>query len=214
MLSELKGRFCVGRGLEIGPGKSPHCERANTVFLDRFTDNKDATPAPDIIADAAKVPVTDDAFDFLFASHMLEHHQDTLRVLYEWKRVLRPGGALFLILPHHARTIDRYRAVTTLQHHIDDFARLGDQDDHSHNEEMRAGWSKLEDFDQLRAEFEAEWKMDVWDWPGRIKNGVVHFHVWSQNEIVDLLRYVGLSIEYVTDVLPEDPISFLVIGRR
>jgi len=85
MLWELKERFCAGRGLEIGPGKSPLCDRANTVVLDRFADNKDATPRPDIIADAANVPIHDDAFDFLVSSHMLEHHQDTLRVLYEWK---------------------------------------------------------------------------------------------------------------------------------
>src|SRR5262249_9612504 len=134
--------------------------------------------------------------------------------LYEWKRVLKPDGVLFLILPHHARTLDRYRAVTTLDHHIDDYARLGDRDDHFHYEEIRAGWSKLEDFDQQRAEFEADWKMDVWDWAGRIRNGVIHFHVWSQNEAVDLLRYVGPSIEYVADVVPEHPISFLIIGRR
>ncbi len=56
--------------------------------------------------------------------------------------------------------------------------------------------------------------MDMWDWPGRLKNGVIHFHVWSQNEVVDLLRYVGLSIEYVADVVPELDNSFLVIGRR
>lgn len=214
MLSELMERFCVGRGLEIGPGKSPRCDPATTIFLDRFTDNKDATPRPDIIADAAHIPVPDGSFDFLFSSHMLEHHQDTLRVLYEWKRVLKPGGVLFLILPHQARTIDRHRAVTTFQHHIDDYATLGDQEDHSHYAEIRAGWSRLEDFDQLRAEFEAEWRMDVWDWPGRIKNGVIHFHVWSQNEVVDLFRYVGLSIEYVADAFPEHGISFLVVGRR
>jgi SAM-dependent methyltransferase len=214
VLSELKARFCMGRGLEVGPGKSPQCERTNAVFLDRFADNKDATPTPDIMADAGSLPIRDGSFNFLLSSHMLEHHQDTLRVLYEWRRVLKPGGVLFLILPHHARTFDRHRAITTLQHHIDDYATLGDQVDDSHYAEIRAGWSTLADFEQLRAEYEAEWKMDVWDWPGRIKNGVIHFHVWSQNEVVDLLRYVGLSIDYVADVIPENPISFLVIGRR
>ena len=29
MLLELKGRFCAGRGVEIGPGKSPYCDRTN-----------------------------------------------------------------------------------------------------------------------------------------------------------------------------------------
>jgi ubiquinone/menaquinone biosynthesis C-methylase UbiE len=145
---------------------------------------------------------------------MLEHHQDTLRTLYEWKRVLKPAGTMFLILPHHARTLDRYRALTPLQHHIDDYAKLGEQQDHSHFEEIREGWSKLEDFEDHRTQFERDWKMDFWDWPGRLRDGVIHFHVWSQNEIVDLLRYVGLSIQYVADIVPEISNSFLVVGRR
>jgi SAM-dependent methyltransferase len=214
MLSDLKARFCVGKGLEIGPGKNPQCDRANTVYLDCFVDNKDATPSADLIADAARIPIEDNSFDFVMSSHMLEHHQDTLRVLHEWKRLLKPGGVLFLILPHHARTFDRYRAVTTLQHHIDDYATLGDTVDQSHYEEIRAGWSKIEDFEEQRVAYEAEWRMDVWDWPGRVRNGVIHYHVWSQNEIVDLLRYIGVSVEFVADFFPERPDSFLVIGRR
>ncbi|HEX3229302.1 MAG TPA: class I SAM-dependent methyltransferase [Pyrinomonadaceae bacterium] len=183
-------------------------------MLDRFEGNKDATVAPDLVADAAAIPARDGSFDFLYSSHMLEHHQDTLRVLYEWKRVLKPEGVLFLVLPHQARTIDRYRGVTSLQHHIDDYARLGQQEDHCHFAEMQEGWSKLEEFERLRDEFENEWKMKVWDWPSRVRNGVIHYHVWSQNEVVDLLRYAGFSIEYVADTIPESIISFLVVGRR
>lgn len=214
ILFELIARFCVGRGIEIGPGRSPLCSRSNTIFLDRFTDNQDATVRPDIVSDAARLPIRDGAFDFLLSSHMLEHHQDTIRTLDEWKRVLKPGGVMFLILPHHARTLDRHRAITSLQHHIDDYAQLGDREDHSHFEELQAGWSKLDDFEEMRAQFEKDWNMEMWDWAGRMKNGVIHFHVWSQNEMVDLFRHVGLSIEYVADVVPEIPVSFLVIGRR
>src|SRR5262249_34504950 len=190
------------------------CDRSNTIFLDRFTDNHDANLRPDIVADAARIPIRDGALDFLLSSNMLEHHQNTLRTLYEWKRVLKLGGIMFLVLPHHARIFDKHRAVTTLQHHIDDYARLGGEPDYSHCEEIREGWSKLDDFEELRKEFEADWKMDVWDWDGRLKNGVIHFHVWSEKEIVDLLRYVGLSMEYVIDRIPENTSNFLVIARH
>jgi ubiquinone/menaquinone biosynthesis C-methylase UbiE len=166
------------------------------------------------VADGAKIPITDEAFHFIVSSHSLEHYQNTLVALYEWKRVLRPDGVLFLILPHHARTLDKHRAVTPLQHHIDDYAKLADADDYSHCDEIRDGWSKLEDFEEQRARFELEWGIEMWDWPGRFKNGVIHFHVWSQNEIVDLLRYIGLKIEYAIDLIPDRPDSFLVIGRK
>jgi SAM-dependent methyltransferase len=214
VVSELIRRFCVGRGIEIGPGRNPMCDRSRTILLDRFTENPDANPNPDIVADAARIPIRDGALDFLFSSHMLEHHQDTLRTLYEWKRILKPGGIMFLVLPHHARTFDRHRAITTLQHHIDDYARLGEEPDYSHCEEIREGWSKLEDFEQQRRQFEADWGMDMWDWTGRLRNGVIHFHVWSQKEIANLLRYIGLKIEYVIDLVPELSHSFVVIGRR
>jgi SAM-dependent methyltransferase len=214
MLRELIGRFCVGRGIEIGPGKNPMCDRSRTILLDRFTDNRDGNPRPDIVADAARIPIRDGALDFLLSSHMLEHHQDTLRTLYEWKRILKPGGIMFLVLPHHARTLDRHRAVTTLQHHIDDYAKLGEEPDYSHCEEIREGWSKLEDFEQQRRQFEADWGMDMWDWAGRLRNGVIHFHVWSQKEIANLLRYIGMSVEYVVDMIPDFSHSFLVVGRH
>jgi SAM-dependent methyltransferase len=213
VLPELVERFCVGRGLEIGPGNHPVCDRANTIFLDRFSNNPDACPHPDIVSDAARIPVRNGTFDFLLSSHMLEHHQDTLRTLYEWKRVLRPGGVLFLVLPHYQRTFDKYRKITSLQHHIDDYARLGDSLDTSHYEEIFEGWSKIENFDQERAKFEAQWHIDAWDWAGRVRNGVIHYHVWTQNELVDIFRYVGLSVEYVADILPERYDSFLIVGR-
>lgn len=214
MLHELTRRFCVGHGIEIGPGKNPLCDRGNTLLLDRFTDNPDATLSPDVVADAARIPIRDAAVDFLMSSHMLEHHQDTLRTLYEWKRVLRPGGVMFLVLPHYERTFDKHRAVTSLQHHIDDYANLGDTEDKSHFAEIYAGWSQIEVSDEDLARFEAEWKIGQWDWAGRVRNGLIHYHVWTQNEMVDLFRYVGLSIDYVSDIVPERPDSFLVIGRR
>lgn len=204
----------MGRGIEVGPGKNPICARDQAIFVDRFANNIDATPAPDIISDAALIPVGESTFDFLASSHMLEHHQDTLRVLYEWKRVLKPAATVFLILPHYARTFDKYRTITTLQHHICDYANLGDREDHSHFREIREGWSKVEDFEEQRARFEARWQMDTWDWAGRVKNGLIHYHVWTQNEVVDLLRYIGMSIEYVADVVPDMTNSFLVVGRR
>lgn len=43
--------------------------------------------------------VADLAYDAVFASHVLEHFVDPLAALIEWDRVLRPGGALVLVVP-------------------------------------------------------------------------------------------------------------------
>jgi SAM-dependent methyltransferase len=39
-------------------------------------------------------------FDFLFSSHCLEHIHNPVAALEHWKTRLRPGGVLFLYLPH------------------------------------------------------------------------------------------------------------------
>lgn len=43
-------------------------------------------------ADLRNLPFADQSYDFLFASHVLEHIDDDQRALSEIRRVLRPGG--------------------------------------------------------------------------------------------------------------------------
>lgn len=52
--------------------------------------------------DMAALPVGDKEFDALIGRHILEHHPDTLLVLREWRRVLKPGGRLVVIVPDQA----------------------------------------------------------------------------------------------------------------
>lgn len=209
----LVRRYCTGNGIEIGPGRTPYCSGRNTVFLDKHTDNKDGTPNPDIVGDANAIPVEDASFDFLLSSHMLEHSQNTIRTLHEWLRVIRPGGALFLVLPHGDRTFDCHRQKTTLEHHIRDFETLTDEWDRSHIDEITEGWSKgLTACDT--ADYERQWGARIWDWEFRFRNDVIHFHVWTQDEIVKLLQYLGLAICHVEECVRERPDSFLVVARK
>jgi SAM-dependent methyltransferase len=212
----LVERHCVGNGLEIGPGKSPYGPRNRTKYLDKHTSNKDGTPNPDIIADASSIPVGNEEFDFLISSHCLEHVPNTLRTLKEWARVIRPGGTLFLVLPHGDRTLDRYRAKTTLEHHIHDLERLGEaKSDPSHFEEMKNGWLMNPDpFEEQKKLYEKEWGAPVWDFDFRVENDVLHYHVWTQSEMVDIIRYLGFDILYVADYLKERPDSFIVVSRK
>ncbi|MCC6699522.1 MAG: methyltransferase domain-containing protein [Candidatus Hydrogenedentes bacterium] len=91
---ETARRFCSGKGLDIGanqwpfPGATPVDDRLgeNAYRLDRYPDG---------------------GFDFIFSSHCLEHlarWQDALRL---WIGKLRPGGVLFLYLPHESMLLWR-----------------------------------------------------------------------------------------------------------
>jgi SAM-dependent methyltransferase len=213
LIPVMVGRYCVGNGIEVGAGRNPYCPKDRTTFLDRNTGNRDATEDADIIADAWSIPRPDESFDFLLSSHVLEHMPNTIQTLNEWIRVLRPGGHMVTILPHAERTIDRFRAVTPLEHHIEDFERGVDDADRSHLEEMRAGWEKLP-IDPSEPTFEEQWGADRWDWDFRMKHGVLHYHVWTQNEIVRLFQHLGLRIRFVAETVPERPDSFAVVASK
>lgn len=64
----------------------------------------------DIAADGGRLPVRTGSFDTLIARHNLEHYVDTLAVLHEWRRIVRPGGRLVIVVPdeeaYEGRTLD------------------------------------------------------------------------------------------------------------
>jgi SAM-dependent methyltransferase len=76
------------RRLDIGPGK---------YRLQGF-ETFDCAPGRGIdhVGDARRLPFKDATFDLVHASHVIEHipWYQSLDVLREWVRVLRPGGAL------------------------------------------------------------------------------------------------------------------------
>lgn len=81
-------QFCKGRGLDIGAGRWP-LPGAIPVELQ---DGGDAMNLPEGL------------FDFVFSSHCLEHLANPVAALEHWKSRLRPGGVLFLSLPHPTMT--------------------------------------------------------------------------------------------------------------
>lgn len=79
--------LCKGVGLDIGgvfnwflPGA-----KAVNVFAG---DNYDAYNIPD------------GEFDYIFSSHTLEHLPNPVKALEYWTQHIKPGGVLFLYLPH------------------------------------------------------------------------------------------------------------------
>ena len=57
--------------------------------------------------DIQSIPYSDNSFDLVFASHVLEYVKDDKQAIKEIKRVLRPGGLAFLPVPMlHDKTID------------------------------------------------------------------------------------------------------------
>lgn len=61
--------------------------------------NIDANVSPDYVCDAANMPFEDNYADIIICSEMLEHVPNPVAILKEMKRVLKPGGTLYICVP-------------------------------------------------------------------------------------------------------------------
>ncbi len=83
-IAGLAKHFCRGVGLDVGSGAWP-LPGAHPIDLKRGTD---ANALPEGI------------WDYVFSSHCLEHLTNPIAALEHWLTRIRPGGVLFVYLPH------------------------------------------------------------------------------------------------------------------
>jgi SAM-dependent methyltransferase len=82
--------------------------------------------------------VRDGTYDFVLASHVLEHIANPLRALQEWTRILIPGGVLLVIVPDKRGGFDHRRPFTPFDHIEQDFEANTGEDDLTHLTEILA----------------------------------------------------------------------------
>jgi len=208
---QVIARYCQGCGLEIGPGANPQTDPARTLYIDRYTQYLGQPMIVDVVADAERLPLAAGRLDYLFSSHALEHCPNTLAVLREWQRVLRHGGRLVLRLPHRDRTFDRNRPLTTLEHHLADESQGVDRTDTTHWEEFAT--QAIENFPHSWKD-EAREADGTWNMAYIVAHGHIHYHVWTQTEILDLLRHLHFRILFVIDETLDRADSFLVVAEK
>ena len=151
-LEAMAPRPCSGRVLEIGCGignlsrlilRSPAVELLHGIDVDpAYIDRLRAeVPDPRLVLGVAAAEdfCPEDrsgpelGFDFVVASNVLEHILDDVRALENFRRMLRPGGVVLLLVPAHRflyTRLDRH-----LSHHRR--YRLRDLEERSHAAGLR-----------------------------------------------------------------------------
>jgi SAM-dependent methyltransferase len=75
-----------------------------------------------IICDGVDLTLLEDkSYDFIFASHVLEHMVNPLKAIKNWKRVVKDNGFLIIVVPWKENTFDRYRPITSFDRLLEYF---------------------------------------------------------------------------------------------
>lgn len=198
-------KYLRGTGIEIGALHNPLRLPASATarYVDRMPVDELRRQYPDL-ADKPLVPVDivsdgetlsgvpDDSQAFVIANHFLEHCEDPIGTVKNCLRVLAPGGVLYMAVPDKRFTFDRDRPITSLGHLIDDHlfgpeaSRRGHYEEYArfvHGRDTEASIREMADH-LIERQYS------------------IHFHVWTRNEIHDLITWVQagepVDIELVT----------------
>lgn len=117
------------RGIEIG-GSAHNAFGLKTLNIDYtddystgFKNEEIATCGQflpvDWVSPGDDLPFKDNTWDFVISSHVIEHFYDPVKTVLEWLRVTKPGGYVYMIVPHKERTFDKPRPRTPLSEIID-----------------------------------------------------------------------------------------------
>lgn len=158
------------------------------------------------IAEAADLKmICSNKYDFLLASHCLEHVANPLRAVSEWLRVLKAGGILVLLLPDKSATFDHRRPVTAFSHLLQDLNKQTPEDDLTHLDEILALHDLQMDLPAGNKEsFEKRSRANL-------SNRCLHHHVFDMALIKDVLKYFGLNTRLLSSA---PPCHLIAIGQK
>lgn len=80
--------YLTGQGIDIGCGDCPITSKAHPFD----TADGDANHITDYLE-------TNTQYDYVYSSHCLEHMNDPEQTILDWWKLVRPGGALIVIVP-------------------------------------------------------------------------------------------------------------------
>lgn len=127
--------------------------------------------------------VSDESLDFVNACHVIEHLRNPLRAFEQVHRKLKPGGRFVLVVPDMRRMFDCHRAMTTLDHLMQDYENPSAERDLPHYFEF---FSKV--YNVPDAVLAAKVEDAV------AKNDDLHFHTWTYESFGTMVEHIQRTI--------------------
>lgn len=113
--------------LEIGPAHKPVFTGSSVRYFDvqdaaglrdrATTHNEDPSRTPakiDFVSPTGDLSIVEGVLDAVFSSHAIEHQPDLVQHLIDIERLLKPGGAYFVICPDKRYCFDRHIPESTI----------------------------------------------------------------------------------------------------
>ena len=182
-------------------GSLDNCDFSrNTTWAehaDEYKFNPAKPPGKSIFSDASDLSsIADDSYDFVLSSHNLEHFANPVKALYEWKRVIRPGGGLVVLLPDYRRTFDHRRTPTLVDHMFEDWQNKTPESDLFHLAEILEKHDlSLDPLAGSLEQFHAR-SLD------NFNNRCLHHHVFDEKNSRELLSRSGFEVLAAELVIP------------
>ncbi len=113
--------ICIGKGIDVGCGNRK--THPDAIGIDLIPPGAKGTAGcvrgrcsvADVVASGDLPMFADDTLDYVVLRHNLEHYQDFIKAIQEWKRVLKPGGLIGMVVPDDERC-DTIRLDPTHKH--------------------------------------------------------------------------------------------------
>lgn len=150
-----------------------------------------------VVSEASELKeIPEGSLDFILSSHVLEHLANPLKAVLRWKQLLHVGGYIIVIIPDARFMFDHRRAITTIDHFLEDYKDNIDEDDMTHISEI----IKLHDQTMDKAVESRD------NFIKRISNNkeyrTAHHHVFIPNNVSELMLKAGLREVYLKNFLP------------
>lgn len=212
------------KGLEIG-GPSPYLMPTGIYTFPAHLDNlvyssdtlwaktqankpylpdKPGTTIINDVVNMSDVPTA--SYDFVVASHMLEHTVNPLKAINEITRILRPNGICILVLPWKEGTFDHRRPISQFSKLISNYT-------------LNRAENNVEDYlDEVREFYDISRDSGVKSMDDLIErcrhheqNRALHVHVFDFALIIKCLQLFNYQI---VDCVLVEPYHQIVVGRR
>jgi hypothetical protein len=135
-------------------------------------------------------------YDFLIASHVIEHLSNPIKSVLAWKRLLKSTGVMILVAPCKYFSYDCDRPITTISHLLEDYQKDVGEDDLTHMDEviLKHNFKRDKTFSSLVQHIERT-KLNH-------ENRIMHHHVFDLKLLRTMGEQCGLTVLESEYILP------------